>query len=49
MVKVIKRSYEKFIVVSFDYGGIVRVRSLVELILNDIKISIIDKCRIGVN
>ncbi len=49
LAKAIKRIHEKFTVVSPDHGGTVRARSLAELISNDIKISIIDKRRTGIN
>ncbi|MBZ4212912.1 ribose-phosphate pyrophosphokinase [Mycoplasma sp. U97] len=49
LAKAIKESHEEFIVVSPDHGGTVRARALAELLSNDIKISIIDKRRVGTN
>ncbi|VEU78020.1 ribose-phosphate pyrophosphokinase [Mycoplasmopsis columbinasalis] len=49
LAKAISQTNEKFTVVSPDHGGTVRARRLAELIAETIKISIIDKRRVGTN
>ncbi|ADE19842.1 ribose-phosphate pyrophosphokinase [Mycoplasma crocodyli] len=47
--KWLKKTKDKWTVVSPDHGGTVRARVLAELIADTVKISIIDKRRIGTN
>ncbi|VEU76631.1 ribose-phosphate pyrophosphokinase [Mycoplasmopsis columbina] len=49
LAKAIKASKDDFTVVSPDHGGTVRARKLAELISETLKISIIDKRRVGTN
>ncbi|WP_029512874.1 ribose-phosphate pyrophosphokinase [Mycoplasmopsis iners] len=49
LAKAIRESKYSFTVVSPDHGGTVRARRLAELIADTVKISIIDKRRIGTN
>lgn len=49
IAKAVKELNERFTVVSPDHGGTIRARKLAELISNSVKISIIDKRRVGVN
>ncbi|TNK81708.1 ribose-phosphate pyrophosphokinase [Mycoplasmopsis pullorum] len=49
LAKAVKETGKKFTVVSPDHGGTVRARKLAELIADTVKISIIDKRRVGVN
>ncbi|EFF41215.1 ribose-phosphate pyrophosphokinase [Mycoplasmopsis alligatoris] len=47
--KWVKKTKDKWTVVSPDHGGTVRARKLAELIADTVKIAIIDKRRIGTN
>ncbi|TQC51488.1 ribose-phosphate pyrophosphokinase [Mycoplasmopsis mucosicanis] len=49
IAEAVKGLNERFTVVSPDHGGTIRARKLAELIANTIKISIIDKRRVGTN
>ncbi|QBF34673.1 ribose-phosphate pyrophosphokinase [Mycoplasmopsis phocirhinis] len=49
IAKAVKSLNEPFTVVSPDHGGTIRARRLAELISDSIKISIIDKRRVGTN